>query len=237
MGTPILHVARTVQRHRRRISAPTSTRFVAVLFRLLTGRPPFAIHGGGPVIAAHLTEPPRRRVDSTHNCRRGWMRSCFGASRRRARIDFLRWPTSVTSAIACSRHWQPVAGRCRGNGRRRRFPDAQPTTLAAWPARSHDRRLPRTAGGSVPRSRSCVLAASVAVVAVAWNGDDVRATRPHPAVSSRARRVAAPPIDAPAPTALAVDAPPVSAEPPAEAAKPAGRRAGHREAAGRKPPT
>jgi len=40
-----------------------------VIFQMLTGRPPFDVPGVGPVIAAHLTEPHRRRAGLPRICR------------------------------------------------------------------------------------------------------------------------------------------------------------------------
>ena len=172
-----------------------------VLFRLLAGRPPFAVTGTGPAIAAHLTEqppPPSRFVTVTPGVDELVLR-CLAKSR----AD--RFPSMAALAAECERQIAALTGDTAMSSIST-IPDPttvsldgpattlggavaeRPATTATWRAR---------VGGALAVG---IIAASVIVIALARRGGDettAAATLP-PAPPSEL--VAAPPVDTPPPS-------------------------------------
>jgi len=186
-----------------------------VLFRLLTGRPPFAVTGTGPAIAAHLTEqplPPSRFAHVPPGIDEIVLR-CLAKSR----AD--RFPTMDALAVECDRQFVALTGDTAAAivlpDPLANLPD--PTTVSLDDPAT-------TLGGAVdepPRSPTrsrigaavavAVIAVSVVAIALARRGgDDTTTSAALPAPPP----VSAPPVDAPLATPAATPTAVVDARPP-----------------------
>jgi len=188
-----------------------------VLFRLVTGRPPFAVKGVGPVIAAHLSElppPPSRFVSELPAGFDDLVLRCLAKSRED------RFPTMAELGEGCDRLL--VAPGQIGGASIPQLPDAttalldQSTTLGTL----------GTAIGEQPSWRRRkwigavaigVIAGIVVAVAVTRDGGARTAAPTLPLVPARAE-ISPPPGDAAAASPVAADA--TSVAPPPRAALP-----------------
>jgi len=179
-----------------------------VLFRLLTGRPPFALQGAGPVIAAHLTEPPpppSRFVPQLPPPLDELVLRCLAKSR----AD--RFPTMARLAEECDRLLAALAGEQPQTAipslpEATTVPlDVQPTTLGSMAGEKSPSTGPQRKwiGAAVAAG---VFAGCMATVALARCGNDDRAAAPSLPSPPAQLGAAVPPIHAPEPTADAIDA-------------------------------
>ena len=179
-----------------------------VLFRLLTGRPPFALQGAAPVIAAHLTEPPpppSRFVPQLPPGLDELVLRCLAKSR----AD--RFPTMAGLAEECDRRLAALAGEQPQTA----IPSLPEATTV--PLDVHLTTLGSMAGEQPPSTApqrkwigaavaAGVFAGCMATVALARCGNDDRAAAPSLPSPPAQLGAAVPPIHAAGPTAIAVDA-------------------------------